>query len=924
MIYPAELLRRLRHFVQRDRVTRDLEEEMRIHVEMRAESLRRLRPANADLLHDGDDAPSHANAYALHEKDDAPRPANDAAFVAARKRFGNATSIQQRSQDMWGFAWLDELAHDVRFAIRRLAQRPAFTAAVVGVMTIGIGATTAMFSAVDAALFRPLPFIKPEQLVVLPVSVPFDDPSESADATRGRSFNIGDAAAMTNVFQDVGAYAAGALDLADPEHPLHLNTGVVSSNFMGLLGIQPFKGRSFAPGEGNAGSAKVALLSYALWQREYGGRDIAGMHLLLGVENYEVVGVMPPDFSFPRQSDIWIPMSIPSTLASLRPFGNSFNETVVARLNDGVTVEAASAQMMARWQQIHSANQNSGETTDYLGQHMREHGGATSLQRELVGDTKSALLVLLGTTVLLLLVACVNVTNLLLAHGAARAREIAVRQVLGATRVRVIRQLLTESVVLSLGGAALGTLLAPLALNFLTLLLPKSLAGVATAHIDLRVLSFAIVLAVTAGVAAGMWPAVGSVQKDSSDALKGGGGYGSTAARGGTVRRSLIGVELAVTTALLIGAGLLLKSFREVMSRETGMQTAHVGTMQLTLPRTAGAAVARAQRIDDILQRFATMPDIKAAGFVNDLPLGRTGAISLRLNIEGAAPVASQNPEVAMTRWLQASGGYFPAMGIKLLRGRLFTPADGPAAPRVAVIGERMAKTYWPDVDPIGRTFRLPMDSTPTTVVGIVADVREDKLERDPMMQLYLSVYAMPPSAGAIVVRSAVPERELLARMMAVVRAVDPSQAVYNVRMMDDVVGMSVAPRRTNTTLITVFALLALGLASIGVYAVVAYGVSHRARELGIRLALGATGANLMRMISGELAWVIALGIAAGVAGAWAAARTLESLVFGISVHDPFTYVAVPLVLTIPVILATVLPARRVLRVNPSDVLRGD
>lgn len=877
---------------------------MRIHVEMRALQIRREHVRAGSEFKSG-----HADVR------------TDPAYAAARHRFGNTTTLQQRSRDMWGFGGLEDLANDVRFAFRRLAQRPAFTAAVVGVMAIGIGATTAMFSAVDAALLRPLPFRNSEQLAVLHVDVPFNDASDQA-FSRDRRFYMTDVDSMTSTFSDVAVYGVGALDLADPNHPLHLNASVVTAHFFQTLSVQPHVGRAFLTDDAKEGAPKVAVLSYGLWQREYGGRSIAGLKVTLAQELYQVIGVMPAGFSFPRQSEVWIPMSIPNTVATFRAFRNTISLTTIGRLKSDISMSDASSRMMARWKQIRGAQPDGQE--DDVTRGLIKSGAARPLQQELVGDRKTALLVLLGATGLLLLVACVNVTNLLLSHASARAREISVRQVLGATRSRIVRQLLTESVVLSLGGAILGTLIAPLALSVITVLMPKSLLGLSPAHVDFRILAFATVLALVTGVAFGLWPALGSARRDNSDVIKSGGGHGSTSARGGRARRLLVGAELALTTALLIGAGLMLQSFHEVMSRETGMLPQHVGTMQLSFPRTAGANADRKRRMEEILNRFSTMPDIAAAGFVNDLPLGGGGITALRLKVEGAAPITSKDPEATMTRWLYATGGYFPAMGIKLLRGRLITERDAANAPKVAVIGERMAKTYWPDQEAVGRTFKLPMDSVATTVIGVVSDVREYQLESDPMMQLYQSAHAATPASMALVVRSELPERELLARMQAVMKAVDPTQAVFAVRMMEDVVDISVAPRRTNTLLISAFALLALTLASVGIYAVVSYGVSHRSRELGIRSALGATGSNLLQMISKEMVWVVVLGISAGLGGAWALAKTLESLVYGVSVHDLVTFAVVPLVLVIPAVVATIIPARRVLRVDPAQVMRAD
>lgn len=877
--------RRLWYFLRRDRFTRDLEEEMRIHISMRAE---RIGPNEA------------------------------------QRRFGNTTTIQQRSRDMWGLGWLEDFTQDVRFAVRRLIQRPAFTAAVVGVMAIGIGATTAMFSAVDAALLRPLPFVKAEQLVVLPVEIPQKDPSAER-LSYGRGLEFADAAEMKETFSDVGAYGIGTLDLADPDNPQHLKVGVVSANFLKMLGVRPFKGRAFQGIDGTLPAAKVVLLSHAFWQRAYGSRDIAGLKMTLEGNTYEVIGVMPAGFSFPRERDLWLPMSIPTTPETYLPFKDGFSPIVVGRIAEGMDANRATARLLARWQQIRGGRlKDATKPDDYVIRTLNKEG-LPGLRETMVGDKRTALLVLLGATGLLLLVACVNVTNLLLAHGAQRAGEIAVRLVLGANRVRILRQLLTESVVLSLSGAALGTLLAPLSFRLFTVVMPKSMVGLADAHIDIRILAFAISLAIITGVAFGLWPAVGSVRRNFSSVIKSGGGHGSTSARGGYVRRILVGTELALTTTLLIGAVLMLQSFRELMNRETGMRTEQVGTLRFSFPATATNSTVNTQSMEQMLQRFAGMPDIAAAGFVNNLPLAGDGVTAMRVRVVGGPVINSTQAEQTMTRIIFATGGYFPAMGIKLVRGRLFTSADNANAPRTAVIGERMARTYWPDRDPVGQSFyKGTRDTIPYTVIGVVSDVREMELESDPMMQMYFSAHAVTPQTVGLVVRSRLPETALLARMTAVVHSVDKTQAVYNARMMDEVLNISVAPRRTNTLLITVFALLAFLLAAIGIYAVVSHTVSHRARELGIRSALGATGRNLVQMISSEMALVIVIGIAAGVSGAWALAKTLESLVFGVGVHDPVTFIVVPIALAIPVVIATLIPARRVLKVNPAQVMRAD
>ncbi|MEP6778317.1 MAG: ABC transporter permease [Gemmatimonadaceae bacterium] len=898
-----ELRTRIWYFFNRERVTHDLEEEMRIHVQFRAESLQKASLGRIEV-------------------------GEGIAYANARRRFGNATTMQQRSRDMWGFMRLEDFVGDVKFSFRRLSRQPAFAISVIGVMAIGIGASTAMFSAVDAALLRPLPFGKPEQLVTLPdIDVPFDAGTGQPRAQNSR-IDLLDTRNMPELFSSTAAYAAGGLNLADPENPARLKAGVVTSNFFSTLEVKPFIGRTFVGEEGKPGGGDVVVLSYGLWQRQYGGRDIKGIRVTLSTRTFEVIGVMPKGFGFPKESDLWIPMSVPTTFQTYEAFRNFLPTTTFARMANGVDFKSASARLMTKEMQRRPLLDSLSKTYfDEMIAQERAKGAVRPLQRELVGDQRNALFVLLGATGLLLLIACVNVTNLLLSHASQRHRELAVRQVLGATRIRIIRQLLTESVLLSVAGAVIGIVVAPLALSLMRALMPASLVGLAPASLDLRVLAFAALLAVVTGVAFGLWPALGSANKSDSEVIKSGNGHGATAAGAGRARCALVSAELALAVMLLIGAGLMLRSFDKLLNRDNGMRTNQVATLELTIPRSSGGRAALLQNIDGILRRLSSLPGIEAAGVVNDLPLSGSRGIGLMISGQSAIP-KQQNSELN-ARYILASGGYFKAMGIPLLSGRVFTVADDSLAPRTAVIAKSMANKMWPGLAAVGRRFEFGLgggggDGRPFTVIGVVADVVETKLESTPDMQMYISAYSQTPNSLAIVARGTLPEHTLLAHLKDAVLRVDKSQAVFNVRMMDEVVSKSVAPRRTNTLLIAAFAALALLLASVGVYAVVSHGVSHRTRELGIRSALGASGSDLVRLISSEMLWVTIIGIVVGLAGAWALAKTLSSLVYGVDVHDGFTFAIVPLALIIPTLLATLLPARRVLRLNPAEVMRAE
>ncbi|HVX39195.1 MAG TPA: ABC transporter permease [Gemmatimonadaceae bacterium] len=891
MSWLLALGRRVRYLVLRDRLTAELEEEMRAHVDMRVE---RLREAGAS---DGD------------------------ARREARRRFGNRTALTERSRDAWGAGWIEQATADVRFAVRRLRRRPGFSVAAITVAALGIGASTAVFSAVDAALIRPLPFARPEQLVQLTdVSIPFA-PDEDVPRPGPHFLDLDDAAAMHELFTSVAAYAAGGLNLVDANRPMRVSVGVVTPNLFATLGVRAQAGRVFASEEGRPNGAPVAVLSDAFWRTQFGGANVIGRSIDLSGTWYRVVGVMEPGFNFPHESDLWIPLTNPLTFAMFTPFHGSVPSSVVARLAAGVTPAEASARLTDQWVRLGGPH----GPGDYFGDELRalrSTGAVIPLRRVLVGQNRRALLILLAATMLLLLVATLNVANLLLSDGASRRREIALREVLGATRGRLVRQLLVESVLLAACGAAIGLALAPVLLDVLRAMMPPNLAGIAPAELDHRVLAFAAVLAVVTGVLFGSWPAIAAAREDPQESLKAGGSLGATRGRLGVARRTLVTIEVALSVMLLVGSGLMLRSLHRLMSQTLDMNPDRVGTVEVTF-RSDLPWQARSERLHAILDRVTATPGVQSAGAINDLPLGHVQGISLSISIDGA-PRATNVHDMKYTRYLMASRGYFDALGIPMLRGHGFDASVSFNSPKVAVINESMARTYWPNIDPIGRTFHLVVDQPAVTVIGVVGDVHDRSLADTVAPQMYLPIEQQPPDHAAIVARGALLPSVLLSRLVDAVHAADPAQAVYNVRTMDDVVSASVAPRRTNTVLIAIFAAVALALSAFGLYAVVSYSVTQRSREFGIRAALGATGAQLARLVGREMMVVVALGAALGLAGAWAAARVMESLLFGISAHDVATFAAVPLVLLVPTVLATLIPARRAMRANPMDVIRTD
>ncbi len=895
----GELWRRLAHLVSGSRASDELREEMQLHVELRAAANRRAGTSEADSI------------------------------VEARRRFGNERAVRASSRDAWGFGWTEEALRDLRFAFRRLGQRRGFSLAVIGVLALGIGTTTAMFSAVDAALLRPLPFPDAGQLVALnDVSVPVDFGKQSPNARSqaDHSVTISDVTQLRDVFSHVAAYATGGLNVADPEHPQRIKGALVSADFFSAMGIAPALGRTFDAAEVAPNGPSVVVLSYGLSQRLFVGKNPLGVSVQLGPASYTIVGVMPRGFSFPNESDAWLPMSVPIMPAMMSVIPGIFGAPVIARVATGVDPRVASSRLLALWDRMAAAEpaiDGTARPGAQRAQEMHSTGALTPLQRDLVGSQRTALLVLLGATGLLLLIACANATNLLLAHAAARRHEIAVRAVLGASRWRIVQQLLIESVVLASVGAALGVMLAPALLGAARVLMPADLSGLATARIDARVLGFATVLALITGVGFGLWPALGITRESPAETIKTGGRTATS--RGGAIgRRILAGTELALTVILLVGSGLMLRSFQRVMSLDIGMETHRVGTLEMAMPHSAGDRTHRLQKIDDIVARISSMPGVAAAGAVNELPMRVANRIAVYIKADGA-PNPNPKRGGSAVRTLLATPGYFDAMGIPLKHGRLFTVADDSLTPRVAIINEKMAKQFWGDVDPVGRTFTA-MDTTPLTVIGVVADVRESLRgsRMETFAQMYSPITVRTPDNVAIVARGPLDGPALLARMAEAVRAVDRSQAIYNVNMMDEIVNNSVAPRRANTLLVSIFAIIALVLSAIGVYAVVSHGVAQRTRELGIRTALGATGRDLMSLVARDMLWVTAAGLLVGIAGAWALAHVMESLLYGVASHDLAKFVVVPIVLALPAAVATLVPARRAMRVNPADVMRED
>ena len=858
--------------------------------------------------------------------------------MVLRNRFGDVDMVRaklrrddgRRLKRRFRLEAVGNVAQDVQYALRRLRQQPGFTATVLVVLALGVGATTAMFSAVDAAMLRPLPFKDAGQLVLMP-SVTLPSPYRDLTGPTRDDFQPtwANMRAMPGLISGIAAYFSTTANLFDPERPARVTVGHASADLFNVLGAVPIVGRVFSDSEARVGGPRLTVLSYGFWQTHFGGRDMLGKAISLDGNPFTVVGVMRAGFTFPDRSDLWVPIPVPFPPPVL-DFSRGFppQPNTIARLAPGVSVDQANARLYSLWHADPRTHPPAWMKDWAQKEQERWEQTAVPLQQSFVGDRRVTLLVLLGATGLLLLIGCVNVTNLLLSQAALRRREIALRAVLGASRGRVIRQLLTEAVLLSLAGTAIGVAVAPAAFRLLSTVMPPTLAGLAPPELDFRVLAFAAGLALVTGIGFGLWPAVTTSRSDLADSVRGAGATGAGGQGRNGARRVLLVAELALTVMLLVGAGLMLQSFRRLTGVRTGFDVDHAATLRLDFGSPAPPTTVRRQRIASILERVSTAPGIQAVAATGALPLDAPSAMGLGISAEGV-PDRPKTERPRMATYLVVSSGYFAAMGIPLLRGRTFSAGDDAldtdgASPRAAIINRALADSLWPGGDPLGRWISWSGRSAKMTVIGVVANVRFFGLNRRPGPQVYVPIEVAPPVSVALVARGALPPAALLARLRDGVHAVDPLQPVYDVRTLDDVVRQSVAVPRTDTVLIALFGGLALVLAVVGVYGGIAYSVAQRRIEFGIRAALGATGRDLATLASRELLYVATVGLLLGLTGAWAAARLLGSLLYGVGVHDASTYVVAAVVLLVPAIVATMVPARRAARTNPMDVMRQE
>ncbi len=864
-----------------DRKQEDLEQELQSHIEM----------ATQDHLDRGA-TPAQAEA-------------------SARRQFGNVALVEHVTRDQWAWTWAEDLLQDLRFAARMLRKNPGFTLIAVLTLALGIGANTAIFSLVNGILLRPLPYSHPEQLV-------------SVNGT----YPKGGFAAMREQIRamDVAAYVEGyEFNLTGLGEPVRLTGTLVSADLFSILGADPEFGRTFRAGEDSAGQNSFVILSHSLWQQRFASDPaVVGHWINLEGMQRQIVGVMPADFRFPSpQSEVWIPLNIDSRDTPSYWAGDFM--PVIGRLRPGATMRQASAEIRVFQSQV----------TRLFPWPMRASWNAgvsvVSLQTGLVSDVRARLLILLAAVALVLLIACANVANLTLSRAAIREKEIAIRTSLGAPRHRIVRQLLTESLLMAAVGGALGLFFAASGLSLLRSALPAGTPRLAEVAVDWRVLLVTAALVIFTGIVSGVVPAFQSSRTELTQSLKAG-GRGTTITAGRRVRRALVISELALAVLLVSAAGLLIRSLWALSHVNPGFISENVLTARITPNESFCSEPGRCFSFyQDLLREVRSLPGVSRAALVSTLPLG--GRVNKRsADVEDHLPT-SDKP--APLFWLNAvSPGYFHTMGISLLRGREFTEADT-SGNRTAIISAETARRFWPDQDAVGKHLRLIGQNEWCTIVGVAADVRGYDLKQNAPEWMDGIVY-LPYAPGAtlengrvpaemtLVIRSTAAASQLEEPLRRLASSLNPEAPVSEVKPMPAILSGAVAAPRSVTSLFVAFAVLALVLGVVGIYGVISFFVGQRTREFGIRIALGAQRRDVLKLVMNEGLSLTLVGIAGGLAAAFALTRFLGTLLYGVSATDPLDFAGVAVLFASVALVACYMPAHRAMRVNPIDALRNE
>jgi predicted permease len=865
----------------------------------------------------------HIEAYA----DDLARRgiSREEALRRARIEFGGVERVKEEGREARGVRLLEELTQDLRYGARMFRKSPGFTAVAILTLALGIGANAAIFSVVNAVLLSPLPYADAHRLILVKEVLP----NTSAEPFNVSGPDIAEIQRLNHVFEVVGGFRVWTYEFSGRGEPARVTANRISSNLFDVLGVQPVAGRAFEPQEEQFGH-QVVVLSYGFWQRQFGGQhDVLGQTINLDRKPYTIVGVMPQSFVFPLPgmmqgvaADLWVPLGL--SKEELADFGDNLSYTVVGRLRPGIQPGQVNAdlQLVARGV-LETYQRWSREASQPLGD-FRLGMVSVPLRDEVTGPLKPMLLMLLGAVGFVLLIACVNVANLLMMRSVGRQKEMAVRLAIGAGRLRLLRQLLVECMLLAFAGGGLGLALAVWFKDVLVAHMPASVPQFHAIEHDWTVLLFSFLLVTFAGLAFSALPALWASRTDFSASLQESGRGNSQGPDHQRLRAAFVIVEVALSAMLLVGAGLMVRSFQRVLNTNPGFRPEHVLTASIDLPPTEEYSQDEkvASFYKQLMEKLRQTPGIATAGASTDLPL--LGGWTHAFTVEGYQP--PPGPELSLDNHSVIYGDYLQTMGIPLLQGRYFTEQDGPKTTHVLIVSESLAEKYWSGQNPLGKRLKWgPPESTDPwlTVVGIVGNVKQGPLETATDTHTY-EPYAQlgVPFSLRVAVRGQGDPARLAANVRAVVWSLDRQLALGSVRTMDEVISRSTASRRFSLVLLGAFAALALVLAAIGIYAVLAYSVARRTHEIGVRMALGARTGDVVRLVLGQGLRLTAIGIVFGVAGALVLTRFLQSLLYEVQPTDPPTFVGALLMLVGVSVAAGYLPARRAVRVDPMVALR--
>jgi len=819
------------------------------------------------------------------------------------------------------------LWQDLRYAARGFAKNPGVTAIMVFTLVLAIGATTAIFSVVYGVLLGPLPYAGADRIMAISEVNPHGRPSRLADP------NFDDFRDQNHSFQSIAKYSAYPVPVSGAAQPTRTTAAAVTPEFLTVFDVEPMLGRDFTASDDQKGAAPAALVSYSYWRQYFGSKqDLSQCHLKMNNSVYSVIGVLPPGVRFPDDVDVWFPADAEGE----NPSRTAHNYSAVGRLQDGVSVELARDDISAIARRIYQTN----EKNDYL---LRD-ASVVPLQNSITGTVRSPLLILLGAVGFLLLVACANVANLLLAQASVRERELSIRIALGAARGRLLRQFLTEALLLSLIGGILGVLASLWGVAGLVALAPEQLPRLDNVSVSLPVLLFAFLLSTAVATGLGGFTAARATRGDLRKGLVEG-GRGQAGSQGSQrVGRAIVAAQIAITLVLVIGAGLLGRSLLRVLEVNPGFRVDKIVAMEVSLPWTDSSQpwadetktkLTQGMFYSNLIARLTQIPGVRGVGAASALPMtgGLPDGMFLLMTqaeapktMDGFEALFQQKERLGTADFCVATGGYFRVLGIPLIRGRMFDERDGANAPHVAVISESLAQDRWPHQDPIGHTLEfgnMDGDVRLLTIVGIVGDTHEYGLDQPARPTVYVNLFQRPRAEMTVTMLSEADPRLVSSAARGILRELSP-ETPAKFETVQQVYSAALGSRKFNLILIGFFAVTALLLAAAGVFGVMAYSVSRRTREFGVRVALGATSGDVLRMVLGQGMRTILLGVAIGIGGSFALTRALSSLLFGVTATDPVTFAAVTLLLVAVALLAGYIPAKRATKVDPMVALRDE